>query len=104
MCSRSYDDTVMDVQNLEISNLGLSTCDPLPPFGLFGACTTIWILSGLRQKGVFSLFYGISSDYLGDLGFLRFALNCSLLSVHAASGCREVNYSFHGVAMFASLC
>lgn len=80
--------------DVEISKLGWPTCEPLPPFGLFGACTAIWILSRLWQKGVFSFVYGISADYLGGLGLVRFALNYSLLSVLAVIGYRAVNYFF----------
>jgi len=45
----------------------------------------IWILSELWQRGVFSLVYGISSDHLGGLGFVKYAVNCSILSVLAAT-------------------
>ncbi|WMV08538.1 hypothetical protein MTR67_001923 [Solanum verrucosum] len=49
----------------------------------------------LKQKMIFTLIYGISSDHLGGLGFIRFALDCSFLSVLAAIGYRAVNYSFY---------
>lgn len=46
----------------------------------------------------------ISSDILGDKGFVNFALNFSLLSVLAVGSNRAMNYPFHGGALFRHLC
>ncbi|WMV08327.1 hypothetical protein MTR67_001712 [Solanum verrucosum] len=89
MC-RTCGDTNMDVQIWKFQSLPIR--DTLPPFGLFAIAQDndfffSWsgrALSVCVEKGFFSLVYGISSDYLGDLGFVGFALDCSLLSVNAA--------------------
>ncbi|WMV08540.1 hypothetical protein MTR67_001925 [Solanum verrucosum] len=59
---------------------------------------------GFDKRGFSVSCMAISSDYLADLEFVRFALNCSLLSDHATIGYRTVNYSFHGVVVFVRLC
>eukprot|EP00474_Spongospora_subterranea_P007358 CRZ07816.1 hypothetical protein [Spongospora subterranea] len=102
MC-RPYGDTVMDVQIWKFQSLvnQYAILCHLLDF-LVHALQSGYCLG--FEKGVFGLVYGISSHYLGGLGFVRFALNCSLLSVLAAFGYRAVNCSFHEAAVFVHLC
>lgn len=60
------------------------------------------------MKGFFfGLVYGISSDYLGVLGFpylLLSVLFFLLLLQNTTIGCRAVNFSFYVVFVFVRLC
>lgn len=53
--------------------------------------------------GVFHIASCISSDFLGDIGFVSFALD-PFLFVLTVGSYRAVNHPFHGGAWFGHLC
>ncbi|KAG5594855.1 hypothetical protein H5410_036087 [Solanum commersonii] len=54
-------------------------------------CLALMFFSGKMQQDA-----AVPSDFLGDKGFVSFALNCSLFSVLAVESNRVVDCSFHG--------